>query len=75
MKLDFTDIDHGKLDALIDGILEAYNNGIVSKVQARAVIAQVFCAAAVTDQARLVREWLEPQRLAQWLEDCRAKRS
>jgi len=74
MKLDMTESDHQKLDALIDGILNAYKDGEVTLEQARAALAHVICAAAVQDEPFEVRRWLEPERFDRWMEACRAAR-
>lgn len=75
MQLDMTETDHRRLDALLDGILSAHKNDEVTLEQARAALAHVLCAAAVTNEPMEVRRWLEPDRLERWLEECRAQRT
>ncbi|MBB4041662.1 hypothetical protein GGR34_003340 [Microvirga flocculans] len=73
MAIKLTEADHNKLDALLDGVLDAHASGDVILSQAREAIAHVFAAAAIDNETE-VKSWLEPDRLESWKEECRKTR-
>jgi len=74
MAIKFKAADHKALNRLIDSILSAVILTEVSPSQAREAIAHVLTPAAI-DNEKEVRDWLDPQRVLRWKEECRrAKR-
>src|SRR5262245_9898660 len=69
MAIKLSEDDHGKLDNLLDGILDAYRAREVSQSQARSALAHVVTAAAIQNE-REVRCWLEPNRAKFWKREC-----
>ena len=75
MNLEMSESDHRAVDALLDGILEAYKNDEVTLGQAREVLAHLLYAGSVRDNPYEFRDWLKPERLSKWKEECRAART
>jgi len=74
MAMKFIKTDDKRLNQLIDSILSAVILTEVSPLQAREAIAHVLTAAAIDDEKE-VRDWLDPERVGRWKEECRrAKR-
>jgi hypothetical protein len=65
--------DQKATDALLDGVLKAYAADNVSLEQARYLLGHLIILAGKGDE-RLVRNWLTPLRLTDWLEKCRTAR-
>jgi len=66
--------DQKAIDALLDGVLKAHAAGEVSLDQARCLLGHLITLAGNGDEI-LVRDWLTPRRLTEWLEKCRAART
>ena len=65
--------DQEATDALIEGVLKAHAADEVSLEQARYLLSHILILAGKGDE-RLVRNWLKPPRLSEWLQTCRAAR-
>ena len=69
MTVEFSTEDHRKIDTALDGVLDAYHQGRVTREQAREALAHVITAAAQGNEAE-VRDWIEPDRLDRWKKLC-----
>jgi hypothetical protein len=65
--------DRRATDALLDGVLKAHAADDVSLEQARTLLGHLLILAGKGDES-LVRNWLSPARLREWLATCRGAR-
>ncbi len=71
MSIQITQGDHTKLDALLEGVLDAVANGEVSKDQAVEALGHVITAAAIDNTAEL-QDWIGPDRINKWKQLCKS---
>ncbi len=73
MAFDLSETDHGRLDKMLDFILELYAEGEVSIEEARSALAHIVAAAAIDNEGEVLA-WLNPEQLTHWKEEVIAHR-
>ena len=70
MAIKLSTADQERLNQTIDDILAAVVMTEVSSLQAREAIVHILTATA-TDDENEVQDWLDPDRVRSWKNDCR----